>query len=174
MRFSQVWLWPLSARFPIKVFGWEFVKFDLLIMKWLIGIRCAALIGVDPLQKLIVLRYEIILIIRILVGWTCLFLLSDNILVVFQKLACFFFCRSLRATVRLIGLSWLLSWMVARGLVGSCSRCLVKYGSHHSLRVILRLWNTTIRSLILKYDLLRCRPRIRVIGPRSTSRLRSV
>jgi hypothetical protein len=139
-------------------------------MKWLICIWSTTLISIYPLQKLVVLWYKIILVVGILNIWTALFLFSDNILVIFQELRRFFFGGSLRAAIWLVALSRLLSRLITRRLIWSSSRGLINERSHHTLWVILRLRYLSIRSLILKYDLLRA-PIICIICSRSASRL---
>ena len=139
-------------------------------MKRFICIWSTTLISVYPLQKLVVLWYKIVWVVGVLNIWTTLFLFSDNIFVIFQELRCFFFGGSLGATIWLVALSRLLSRVISRRLIWSSSRGLIDERSHHTLWVVLRLCHLSIRSLILKYDLLRSSI-ICIISSRSASRL---
>ena len=67
----------------------------------IVCIGCATLISVDSLQKLVVLGHS-----EVLIGWislwtvtSSLFLFSDDVLVVLEKLGSFLFGGSLGSTV---------------------------------------------------------------------------
>jgi len=142
---SQVRLWPLTSR--------------LLIMKRLIVcIGRATLISVYSLQKLVILGHSEVLIAWISL-WTVtssLFLFSDDVLVVLEKLGSFLFGGSLGSTVWLVGLSRLLAWLVPWRLllVWGDAWILVQKWGHHALRVVLRLSKCPGATWILENDLL--------------------